>query len=89
MARCPTCGAVVPTIFEHVDGCPSNNVVDDAHAHEVCKIGQGKDCCRYLTMGAKGWSCEKSSDLADQIDGRVAAGAFVATSINCNGRLSR
>lgn len=51
----------------------------------VCKIGQGHDCCRYLCMGAGGWSCEKHGELKATIDHRVASGAFTARGDNCNG----
>jgi hypothetical protein len=27
------------------------------HVTEVCKIGQGADCCKYLVMGTKGFEC--------------------------------
>jgi hypothetical protein len=64
--------------------------VDDAHTRDVCKIGQGRDCCRYLTMGAKGWSCERlNPEGREMIDERCARGLFTAISINCEGRLSR
>lgn len=29
-------------------------------AKEICKVGQGEDCCIYLTMGESGWDCAKS-----------------------------
>lgn len=64
--------------------------VDLPHAKAVCKIGKGKLTCRYLTMSAKGWSCEKlNPEGRGMIDRRVARGQFVAKSINCSGRLSR
>lgn len=44
---------------------------------EVCKIGQGKACCRYLTVGAEGWDCVKLNtdpvrSLLDMMDGTIA-----------------
>ncbi|MGY3588017.1 hypothetical protein ACVIF9_006694 [Bradyrhizobium sp. USDA 4350] len=40
-ARCPDCGADVPSIFEHVDGCPPGPVVVDtffrvSSRHDAC-----------------------------------------------------
>lgn len=63
--------------------------VDDDCARNVCKIGQGAACCRYLTMGAGGWSCERKTELAAVIDERVASGTFTAKSVNCDGRQAR
>lgn len=54
----------------------------------VCKIGQGHACCRYLCMGAGGWSCEKHGELKEEIDQRVAMGLFTARSDNCPGILN-
>ena len=51
----------------------------------VCKIGQGHACCRYLTMGAGGWSCEKRSSLKAALDARVLAETMTARGDNCEG----
>lgn len=56
-----------------------------AWTRDVCKIGQGHDCCRYLTMGADGWNCEKHTGLGLIIDGRVSAGEMTARGDNCPG----
>lgn len=56
---------------------------------EVCKIGQGPLCCRYLTMMAGGWSCEKLGPSAAYLDKRVAEGTFTARGDNCEGKRSR
>lgn len=58
-------------------------------AKEECRIGQGSRCCRYITMGADGWSCEKSGQFRQQLDQRAELGAMVATSDNCEGRASQ
>lgn len=64
--------------------------VDDEWAKGTCKIGQGSACCRYLTIGGKGWSCVKSDpELGPYVDGRAAAGTMAAISDNCTGRLFR
>jgi len=51
----------------------------------VCRIGQREACCRYLTMGAAGWNCEKLTALRATIDRKVAAGEFTAQGDNCEG----
>lgn len=50
---------------------------------EVCKIGQGKACCRYIVAGAKGIECAKTTSLKPTIDARVES--MVAQSDNCDG----
>lgn len=63
--------------------------IDNDHARNVCKIGQGAECCRYLTVaGAHGWSCEKYSNLGLLIDQRFMEGRMVAQGNNCPGRAS-
>lgn len=66
-----------------------NQPVDDKHAKEVCKIGQGAECCRYLAMGSKGWSCEKFGSLSRMLDARVREGTMRAKGDNCEGRLAQ
>lgn len=51
----------------------------------TCRIGQGADCCRYLTIGARGWDCENGTRLQATIDARVKAGTFTARAVNCDG----
>ena len=60
-------------------------LVGDDHARTVCKIGQGAACCRYLTVGAHGFECEKHSRLARILDARVLVGAMVSRGDNCKG----
>lgn len=44
---------------------------------DICKIGQGHECCRYLLMGPKGFECGKMDDrnqvqtLEDKIKGSL------------------
>jgi hypothetical protein len=59
---------------------------DQAWAMAVCKIGQGSECCRYLTIGREGWSCERYSDLGRQINANQSK--MTAKGINCEGRES-
>lgn len=53
---------------------------------EVCLIGQGAKCCRYLLMGSKGFECAKNTDFKSILDDRVADNAMVAQGDNCDGR---
>lgn len=69
------------------------------HVKEVCKIGQGKECCRYLVLGPGGFECAKidkgfvaalNGEVAPTVkmlmDQRVAKGTMVARGDNCEGR---
>lgn len=62
---------------------------DTEYANETCKIGQGAECCRYLTMHPNGWSCEKSSPLKSYLDFRVRANMMISHGDNCEGKDSR
>lgn len=62
---------------------------DLEYAKTICKIGQGAQCCRYLTMHPDGWSCEKHSKFKKQLDRRVFLGTIHALSDNCGGKDSR
>ncbi len=62
---------------------------DNKQVREVCKIGQGAECCRYLTMGANGWSCEKLSEMGITLDAKALAGSMTARADNCPGLESR
>ena len=53
------------------------------HMKNVCKIGQGHDCCRYLTCSVDGFQCEKLGALKGVIDSRVQY--MSAQSDNCEG----
>ena len=52
----------------------------------VCKIGQGHDCCRYLIMGIEGFECAKNTSLKHALDLRVANKTITAQSDNCDGK---
>jgi len=62
---------------------------DTKHAKEVCKVGQGAETCRYLTMTSFGWSCEKGSSMSLYIDRRVQQDKMTARGNNCDGLASR
>jgi hypothetical protein len=58
----------------------------DEKLDKVCKIGQGKDCCRYLGAGADGITClKKNIRLKGILDGKVAEGKMTAQGDNCEG----
>lgn len=52
----------------------------------LCRVAEGDATCRYLTMSARGWGCEKLTTLRRVIDERVAAGTFNAKGDNCPGK---
>lgn len=60
--------------------------VTDEHAEVVCRIGQGAECCRYLTLGPAGWSCEKFTALGIFLSVRTD---MLAQGDNCEGRANR
>lgn len=55
----------------------------DEHRASVCRIGQGAACCRYLTVGAEGWACEKRTSMRHGIDHR--APEMISQGDNCDG----
>lgn len=55
------------------------------HIKNVCKIGQGQDCCRYLLCGANGFECGKLGSLKQIIDNKVFRNQMTAQSDNCEG----
>lgn len=61
-------------------------IITDQHLKEVCKIGQGKNCCRYLIMGMGGFQCAKFTNLKEFIDKRVLDNNIIARSNNCEGK---
>lgn len=65
----------------------SDTVLTDDHVMSVCRPGAGHDTCRYLAMGAGGWSCEKHSSLGPYLDQRVVECTITARGDNCEGVL--
>lgn len=50
---------------------------------DTCKMGQGNECCKYLTADPNGLQCGKLNlEVKDWIDGRTD---MVAQSDNCDG----
>lgn len=53
---------------------------------DVCRMGQGSACCRYLLVDGDGIHCGKLAPVwARQVDDRVKRGVFVANGNNCEG----
>ena len=55
---------------------------------QVCKIGLGNKCCRYLMAGRNGFECAliTSPGLVKKLDRRAEAKSMVAIAKNCNGK---
>jgi hypothetical protein len=53
------------------------------YIEDVCKIGQGHACCRYLGVGADGIECLKLTPLKATLDAR--GDSMVARADNCDG----
>ena len=56
--------------------------IDKDRLHNICKIGKGADCCKYLGAGAKGIECLKLTPFKEMLDRKVG---MVAQSDNCEG----
>lgn len=56
------------------------------HIKEVCKMGKGYACCRYLVLGTSGFECVKGHPMAVTLDERAEAGTMVARGDNCEGK---
>jgi len=60
--------------------------IPDVHLKDVCKMGAGAACCRYVVAGVEGIECAKHQpEFAAEINRRVAAGSFTAIGDNCPG----
>ena len=59
--------------------------IDDERRDDICKMGKGSYCCRYLVCGAEGFECAKHTSLKETIDRRVRWGQFTARGDNCEG----
>lgn len=57
-----------------------------SHVQDVCRIGEGRDCCAYLAMSVDGFQCAKSSKVVvAAIEKRLAEGSMEARGDNCSG----
>lgn len=57
------------------------------HVNEVCKMGQGASCCKYLVMdGINGWECMRTDPANKKvIDDNWAKHNHVSQGDNCDG----
>jgi hypothetical protein len=61
-------------------------ISDGKYIDEVCLIGKGKKCCRYLGVSANGFECFKlDNSLKSEIDKRISFGLMTAQGDNCKG----
>jgi|GEM_PF-2311040 len=59
--------------------------IEPQHVTDVCRIGKGSACCRYLVMRER-FACAKDDpSLRVTIDARFAAGTLNAQGDNCSG----
>lgn len=57
------------------------------YIRQVCKMGQGKDCCKYLASGVNGLECLKvEPSLKALIDDNWVRTLHVAQGDNCQGK---
>lgn len=55
------------------------------HVINICRLGKGDKCCRYLVASAKGFECMKKTTIKETIDFKATSGNMVAISDNCDG----
>lgn len=57
------------------------------HIRDICKIGQGVICCKYLLAGANGFECAKiQPDWKLIVDNNWETTPHVAQGDNCEGK---
>ena len=56
------------------------------HVKNVCKIGQGADCCKYLVAGGKGFECAKHDPSDKAVIDANWSESNVAQGDNCDGK---
>lgn len=53
---------------------------------EVCKIGQGAECCRFIVVSDEGLMCAKNKTVShDVLNNLVNEGIMTAQGDNCEG----
>ena len=58
------------------------SVLSEEKIHDVCKIGQGALCCKYLLVSSDGFHCGKNSEFRNILQNRTN---MVAKGDNCEG----
>ena len=56
------------------------------YVENVCKIGKGANCCKYLVCGSKGLECAKISPENKEVIDKVWGPDKVAQGDNCIGQ---
>ena len=59
--------------------------LSDDQVKNLCKMGQGKKCCRYLVMSSEGFECAKKLEFKSVLDERVKQNTITAQGDNCEG----
>lgn len=59
----------------------------EPYVKNVCKLGQGHECCRYLLLSPDGWECAKVTGLKVLLDDRVKMEKMNARGDNCEGQI--
>jgi hypothetical protein len=75
-------------VVDYVSETPpaSREEMDGSWLHEVCLIGQGARCCRYIVCGPGGFDCAKHDPVISRtVDARVEARTMNARADNCPG----
>lgn len=60
-------------------------VITPERAKNICKMGQGHECCSFLTFGAGGFCCAKGSSVEPIILKRRNEKTMTAMGDNCPG----
>ena len=60
----------------------------NSYINVICKIGQGKDCCKYLIMGKSGFECAKFTTSTKLLIDKNWNPQKVAQGDNCAGKPS-
>lgn len=53
-------------------------VLEDKEPEEICKLGQGPECCAFLVVGPDGFECCKMDILGNNIRERLLLGSMIA-----------
>lgn len=62
-----------------------SRALDNQRLVGICKVGRGRDTCRYIISGAGSFQCGKHTDYRAVIDKRVEDDSFTAKADNCEG----
>lgn len=53
---------------------------------DICKVGQGEACCKYLLLGEKGFECAKTNGWKEIVDEHWKKTQHAAQGDNCDGK---